>query len=215
MVCFDQLFDRYPLLLSCKDDILKTFEILKECFENGHKLLIAGNGGSSADAEHIVGELAKSFKLPRKVKPDFAKRLIEIDPIFGEELSNKLQNGLFAISLSNHQSLNTAFVNDVDNGGLLTFAQQVNVFGQPGDVLLAISTSGNAKNIQYACITAKAKEMKIVGLTGKTGGVLKSLSDASVVVPSNETYIIQEYHLPIYHCLCLMLENYFYSKINL
>ena len=115
------------------------------------------------------------------------------------------------ISIDNHQSLNTAFTNDVENGGILTFAQQVNVYGVKGDVFLAISTSGNSKNIHYASIVAKAKDMKIIGLTGEKGGILSTIADVCIKVPATETFVIQEYHLPIYHCLCLMLENYFFG----
>ena len=203
----DDLIARYPALSVCKESILNAFDILKECFTTGHKLLICGNGGSCADSEHIVGELMKGFKKKRKVSEEFSAKLMSIDPIRGKELADRLQNGFPCIALDGHQGLNTAFTNDVENGGLLTFAQQVNVYGNPGDVLLGISTSGNSKNVMYATVVAKAKDMKIIGLTGENGGQLAKTADCAIKAPSSETFMIQEYHLPIYHCLCLMLEE--------
>lgn len=203
----NDLISRYPDLTECKESIIQAFEILKDCFKSGHKLLIAGNGGSCSDSEHIVGELMKGFKDNRKLSNDEAKKFIEIDPISGKELANKLQWGFPCISLTNHQSLNTAFTNDVENGGLLTYAQQLNVLGNSGDVFLALSTSGNSKNIIYASIVAKAKGLKVIGMTGQNGGKLNDYSDAIIKVPTNETFMVQEFHLPIYHCLCLMLEE--------
>lgn len=205
------LLERYPLLLTCKEDILLTYEILTETFKNKGKLLLAGNGGSCADCEHIAGELMKSFKKERKISLDLFDKLKEQDLEKGIELYNVLQEGLPCIVLTNHQGLNTAFINDVSNGGLYTYAQQVNVYGNFGDTLFVISTSGNAKNIYYACLVAKAKGMKIIGLSGETGGKLNAIADVCIKVPLQETYIIQEFHLPIYHCLCLMLENTFFK----
>lgn len=205
----DDLIKRYPALSVCRQSILDAYDILIDCFNSGHKLLICGNGGSCADSEHIVGELMKGFKKSRKIDSELSKKLIDIDPIKGEELSNKLQWGFPCIALDSHPGLNTAFSNDVDNGGLLTFAQQVNVLGNEGDVLLGISTSGNSKNVIYASITAKAKGMKIIGLTGSKGGNLSSISDVTIKAPADETFMVQEYHLPIYHCLCLMVEETF------
>ena len=206
----DFLIERYPVLKECEETIIKAYDILEECFSTGHKLLIAGNGGSNADAEHIVGELMKGFKLTRKCSKEFADKLKSIDTVRGEELSNKLQGGLPAIALGGHQCLNTAFINDVPNSGLLTFAQQVYGYGKEGDVLLGISTSGNSKSIMNAVVVAKALGMRVISLTGKDGGELKNVSDVSIIAPSSETYMIQELHLPIYHCLCLMLEERFF-----
>ena len=206
----DELIERYPVLSSVREDIKDFYLVLKECFDNGGKLLIAGNGGSCADAEHIVGELMKGFCKRRPVSDDLAEKLQAISPEYGEELAGKLQGGLVAMALSNHQALNTAFANDVDAD--LCYAQQVYGYGKTGDVFLGISTSGNAKNIAYAAAVAKAKEMKILGLTGKTGGELAKLSDKSIIVPENETYKIQELHLPIYHALCLMLEDTYFEE---
>ena len=209
---FEELFQRYPALEVCRNEIWKAYEIIKASYENGGKLLIAGNGGSAADSEHIVGELMKGFVKPRKLSDEFVSKLKNVDEHMGEELGEKLQGALPAIALVDHVALSTAYLNDVDP--LLGFAQQINGYGDEDDVFLAISTSGNSKNILYACTIAKAKGMKVVGLTGKDGGKLKDMSDVVIIVPESETFKIQELHLPVYHCLCLMLEETFY-QINL
>ena len=208
----DLLIKRYPILEECKESIIKSYDLLEECFATGHKLLIAGNGGSCADAEHIVGELMKGFKLSRKCSSEFANKLKAIDSVRGEELAEKLQGGLPAIALDGHQALNTAYINDMPNGGLLTYAQQVYGYGKAGDVLLGISTSGNSKNVMNATIVARALGLKVIGLTGQKGGELANVSDVAIKAPSCETYIIQELHLPIYHCLCLILEERFFKE---
>ncbi len=207
----DLLIERYPVLASCKDEIIYSYNILEDCFLKGNKLLIAGNGGSCADSAHIVGELMKGFKLSRKCPDEFSEKLKAVDEVRGAELAERLQGGLPAIALTEHQSLNTAYLNDVANGGLLTFAQQTYGYGQSGDVLLAITTSGNSKNVMYAAVTAKAKGMKVIALTGKSGGEIAKISDAAIKVPETETYMIQELHVPVYHCLCLMLEEKFFG----
>ena len=206
----DELIKRYPVLLTVRDDINAFYKTLKECYDNGGKLLIAGNGGSCADAEHIVGELMKGFCKRRAVSDEFKAKLIEADSENGEEIAGKLQGGLPAMALSNHQALNTAFANDVDAD--FYYAQQVYGYGKKGDVFLGISTSGNAKNIMYAAAVAKAKGMKVLGLTGKTGGLLAKAADVSIIVPEEETYKIQELHLPIYHAICLMLEDTYFEE---
>lgn len=208
----DLLIERYPVLKECEESIVKAYDVLEECFASGNKLLIAGNGGSNADAEHIVGELMKSFKLPRNCPSEFASKLKSVDPQRGEELAKKIQGGLPAIALGGHQSLNTAFVNDVSNGGLFVFAQQVYGYGKEGDVFLGISTSGNSKNIMNAAVVAKAIGMKVIALTGNSGGELSNVSDLVIKAPSCDTYMIQELHLPIYHCLCLILEDNFFGN---
>lgn len=207
----DLLIRRYPVLSVCREDIAKAYDILETCFSGGNKLLVAGNGGSCADAEHIVGELMKGFKLPRRSAEGFAEKLRAVDPVRGEELAEKLQGGLPAVALSGHQGLNTAYINDVENGGLLMYAQQVNGYGKAGDVFLGISTSGNSKNVMYAAVVAKAKGMKVLGLTGFKGGQLAEIADVAIKVPETETYMIQELHLPVYHTLCLMLEEKFFG----
>lgn len=202
------LVERYPSLAPIKDDIVAAYLLLAESYQNGGKLLIAGNGGSAADAEHMVGELMKSFKLRRKVENDFAQKLIAEDQELGKVLAENLQGALPAIALDGHLSLSTAYMNDCEP--LLCFAQQVNGFGRPGDVFVGISTSGNSKNVLYAAVAARAKLMKVLGLTGANDSKLKELSDVCIQVPQTETYMVQELHLPIYHCLCLMLEDKFF-----
>ena len=171
--------------------------------------MIAGNGGSAADAEHIVGELMKSFILERHLDSRFSKKLCTVDSKLGSVLANNLQGALPAIALDGHSALTTAYMNDCEP--LLCFAQQVNGYGMAGDVFLGISTSGNSKNILYAAVTAKAKGMKVVGLTGANESKLSMMADVCIKVPQTETYKIQELHLPLYHCLCLMLEEYFFG----
>lgn len=207
----NQLIERYQSLEACKESIEQSYNILTECFKNGNKLLVAGNGGSCADSEHIVGELMKGFVLPRKCSAEFADKLKKIDTTRGAELADKLQGGLPAIALTDHQGLNTAFINDVQNGGVLTYAQQVYGYGKEGDVFLGISTSGNSKNVMNAAVVAKALGMKVLGLTGAKGGELACFADVAIKVPETETYKIQELHLPVYHCLCLMLEEKFFG----
>lgn len=208
MKYLEELVERYPVLDAVKDDVRKAYELLEACYEQGGKLLIAGNGGSCADAEHIVGELMKGFVKRREVSDSFAECLRNADEVRGAELAKKLQGGLPAIALTGHAGLSTAYLNDV--GGDLIFAQQTYGYGRPGDVLIGISTSGNAKNVMYAMTVAKALGMKTIGLTGKDGGALKREADVSVVVPETETFKIQELHLPVYHALCLMLEERFF-----
>ena len=205
----DILVDRYPQLEECKESIEQAYLILEECYINDHKLLIAGNGGSAADSEHIAGELMKRFKILRPVPADFARKLKEIDAVRGESLSKNLERGLMAIPLVAHEALSTAYINDVD--GLGVFAQQLYGFGRPGDVFFGISTSGNSKNVMSATVVARALGIKVIGLTGAKGGELASVADVAIKVPETETYMIQELHLPVYHCLCLMLEDRFFG----
>lgn len=204
----DTLIARYPDLSSVREAVEEAYWILEECYSRGGKLLIAGNGGSSADAEHIVGELMKGFVKRRELSGERKAALEAADPEHGRALADKLQEGLPAIALSGHPALSTAFLNDVD--GDMIYAQQVWGYGTEGDVLLGISTSGNAKNIDYAVTAARAKGMKVIGLTGRDGGRLGARADAAVIVPEQETYRIQELHLPVYHALCLMLEERFF-----
>lgn len=205
----NKLIERYPVLKCCYDDINKAYNVMEKAYESDHKLLIAGNGGSAADSEHIAGELMKRFRIPRPCPPEFRDRLISIDPERGENLANKLERGLMAIPLVAHEALTTAYLNDVD--GLSVFAQQLYGFGRAGDVFLGISTSGNSKNIINATIVAKALGIQVVGLTGAQGGELAKNADVTIKVPETETFKIQELHLPVYHCLCLMLEEKFFG----
>jgi D-sedoheptulose 7-phosphate isomerase len=202
---FERLLERYPGLGECAESIYAAAEILKDTAAEGGKILICGNGGSAADADHITGELLKSFCKKRPIDKETADKLAALDRELGGDLAAKLQGGVQAISLTYHNALSTAFGNDVDP--FMAFAQQTYVFGKPGDVFWGISTSGNAKNVCHAALTAKAKGLKVIGMTGKAGGKLKTLSDVCVAVPRTETFEVQELHLPVYHALCLYIED--------
>lgn len=204
------LIERYPSLEVCRKDIISAYEILEETYSAGRKLLVAGNGGSASDSEHIVGELMKEFKLKRKIYAAQIDRLMKIDAEMGTVLADHLQGTLPAISLVGEPSLTTAFMNDAVP--VLIFAQQVNGLGRAGDVFLGISTSGNSKNILYAAVAARSKGLKVIGLTGEKENRLMDFADVCIRVPETETYKIQELHLPVYHCLCLMLEEKFFGS---
>jgi len=197
---------RYKELAPIADTIENAFHLLCTCFENGGKLLLCGNGGSAADCEHITGELLKEFKIKRKLPESFQASLKKngADSYFTENIYGSLP----AISLVSQTGFITAFNNDADPD--FVYAQQVYGFGNKDDVLLAISTSGNSKNIVNASIVAKTKSLKVLALTGESGGLLKNYADVLIPVPSNQTDHIQEYHLPVYHTLCEMLENHFF-----
>lgn len=194
----NQLFERYACLQSCEKDIVLAYEVLVKTFESNCKLLICGNGGSSSDADHIAGELLKGFMLKRN--PDKSNCGIVA----------KLQKGLPAIPLANLTGIMTAYSNDCDPQ--LAFAQLTFSLGNKNDSILCISTSGNSKNVAYAAEVAKEKGMHVLSLTGLTGGILKNLSDVCICAPETVTFKIQELHLPIYHCLCLMLESHFFKN---
>jgi D-sedoheptulose 7-phosphate isomerase len=206
----DTLIERYPSLAACREQIISAYNILEEAYSDGRKLLVAGNGGSASDSEHIVGELMKEFKLKRKIYSAQIERLMQIDSEMGTVLAEHLQGSLPAISLVGEPSLTTAFMNDAVP--VLIFAQQVNGLGRAGDVFLGISTSGNSKNVLYAAVAAKSKGLKVIGLTGEKENRLMEFADVCIRVPETETYKIQELHLPVYHCLCLMLEERFFGK---
>ncbi|MDE6432902.1 MAG: SIS domain-containing protein [Lachnospiraceae bacterium] len=205
----DDLVQRYPLLAVNRPEILDAYGILKDCYENGGKLLVAGNGGSASDSEHIAGELMKRFKVPRPIAGELAERIKMIDPERGSKLAGCLEQPLTVIPFTAQGALATAYINDVGAEGI--FAQQLLGYGRAGDVFLGISTSGNSPNILAAAIVARAMDIKVVGLTGKTGGKLADMSDVAVRVPEVETYKVQELHLPVYHCWCMMLEEHFYG----
>ncbi len=206
----DLLTERYPSLEPIRQELIDAYLIMEESYSKGGKLLVAGNGGSAADSEHIVGELMKGFKMPRKASSEFAEKLKSVDEELGTVLAENLQGALPAIALDGHLALTTAYMNDCEP--LLCFAQQINGFGKPEDVFLGISTSGNSKNILYAATVAKAKGMKVIGLTGAKDSRMQDFSDICVKAPNTETYMIQELHLPIYHCWCLMLEDKFFGN---
>lgn len=200
----ETLLKRYPALAVCEQDIVNAYLLLENCYKNGNKLLIAGNGGSAADALHIVGELMKAFVLPRKLNKQLCDA-IDANSQNAEYLKANLQMALPAIALVGEVGLTTAYSNDVAPD--LMFAQQVLGYAKAGDVFLGISTSGNSKNIIYAAEVAKAMGMKAIGLTGATGGKLKEVCDVCIKVPEKETFKVQELHLPVYHALCLEIEK--------
>ncbi|MBO5736242.1 MAG: SIS domain-containing protein [Clostridia bacterium] len=202
-----EMVDRYPQMQGNANEIFAVYEILEKCFASGHRLYLCGNGGSASDCEHIAGELLKSFKKPRPLADNLVEGLKKYGDR-GQVLIENMQGGLPTVSLCGHTAFSTAFQNDCDP--MFVFAQQVGAWGESGDVLLTLSTSGNSKNCIYAATVAKAKNMSVVALLGGRGGELKSLADASVVVPEKETYKVQELHLPVYHCLCAMLEEEFF-----
>jgi D-sedoheptulose 7-phosphate isomerase len=205
---FEGLFKRYPQLEACRKDIEKAYRFLQKAYDNNKKILIAGNGGSAADSEHIAGELMKRFKISRPLNKDLADKIMKIDSERGERLVKNLEMPLRAVPLTSHIAITTAYMNDADATGV--FAQQLLGFGDEGDVFLAISTSGNSENVISACVVAKALGIKIIGLTGEKESKLSKIADVCIKVPETDTYKIQELHLPVYHSLCLMLEsNYF------
>ena len=206
----EELIKRYPQLAVCKKDIEKAYLLLQKTYDKNGKLLIAGNGGSAADSEHIAGELMKRFKITRPINKKLADKLMKIDPERGERLVKNLEMPLRAVPLTSHIAITTAYMNDADATGV--FAQQMLGFGNEGDVFLAISTSGNSENIISACVVAKAMGIKIIGLTGEKESKLSKHSDICIKVPETETYKIQELHLPVYHALCLMLESNYFGK---
>ena len=205
---FDELFIRYPVLETQKENILKAYSILEETFNNGGSLFVCGNGGSSADSEHIVGELLKSFKIYRPINKDITENLKQ----FGEDgvyLSEKLEGALPAYSLNSQTAILTAFAND--KSWDTSYAQQLYGLAKKGDCLIALSTSGNSKNCLYSIYLSKAKGIKSISFTGDGGGNMGKYSDCNIAVPEIETYKVQELHLPVYHCLCAMLENEFFG----
>jgi len=198
-----KLIDRYPQLLECANDIGQAFSLLSNCYHNGGKVLICGNGGSAADAEHWAGELLKGFHKKRPVSPGTGKKL-------SPELVSQLQGGFPTIPLTGFLSFSTAFANDVNPE--FVFAQLVFALGKTTDTLVGISTSGNSRNILYAIETASFLGMSSLGLTGRTGGKMAGIADVCIKVPATEVHLVQELHLPVYHCLCTMLEDAFFDR---
>ncbi len=203
------LLNRYSELQPLKEQIVAATEIMIDIYKNGGKVLVCGNGGSCSDADHIVGELMKSFEGRRPLSKELQEKLINLSPETGKMLAKKLQQGLPAISLTVHQSLITAIANDIS--GEVIYAQQVVGWGNKGDVLIGLSTSGNSQNVIDAMIVARAKGLKTIGMTGETGGKMREWSDVLINVPECRTAYVQELHLPVYHAICMMVEIEFFG----
>lgn len=209
MVHFQRLFERYPVLEACRDQIMNAYLLLRNTYDRKGKLMIIGNGGSCSDCEHIVGELMKGFNLKRPLGEEQKRAIKEKTDFLFPEAGELLQQGLPAIDLNAHSALNSAVANDQDP--LLCASQQILVYGVPGDTVLGISTSGNSRNVLMAMATAKGLKLHTIGLTGRTGGEMKKLCDCTITVPADKTSDIQELHLPVYHTLCAMLEEYYFG----
>lgn len=209
-IFIENLISRYPVLQKCQVDIEKACRVCCDSFSNSGSLFLCGNGGSASDADHISGELMKGFLLKREISDD---KKTELTGLFGEEgkfIADHLQDGLPAVSLNGHPALSSAFANDVDPS--MVFAQQLYVMGKPGDVVIGLSTSGNSDNILKCFKVAKYKNITSILLTGRDGGKGSELADISLIMPEMETYKIQELHLPVYHTMCIVIEDYFYGK---
>ena len=204
----NELLNRYPQLAKCQDEIKKATAAMIDCYKNGGKILLCGNGGSCADCDHIVGELMKGFLKKRPLSTEQKVQMTNLSPLLDEETLSKLQGGLPALSLPSITALNSAFCNDVDPE--LIYAQSVMAMGKTGDVLIAMSTSGNAKNVFAAAKVAKGLGLTVIGLTGKDGGKLSEIADICIRAPETETFKVQELHLPVYHYLCAATEEEFF-----
>lgn len=207
---FSDLYINHPELRSCSDDIAQAYEALIACYSGGGTLLVCGNGGSAADADHIVGELMKGFIRKRPVGQEIKDQLGNLDPQVSAYLSEHLQVPLPAISLGSQSALQTAFANDVAPD--LVFAQSALGYGRKGDVFLGITTSGNSKNVYYAATVAVSRGLTAIGLTGEDGGMLKDICQVMIRVPETSTPAVQELHLPVYHALCAAVEAHFFRE---
>ena len=204
------LFERYPALTACEASLKAALDALIACYEQGGKVLLCGNGGSCADCDHIVGELTKGFLKRRPLSEEAKAEMVAASPALKAEMLQKLQLGLPAVSLPSMTALNTAFANDVE--AELAFAQGVLALAKKGDVLLALSASGNAANVNAAAAVAKALGVTVISLTGESGGQLAKQADIALCVPATETYQVQELHLPVYHYLCAAVETHFFKE---
>jgi len=202
-IYIENLLNRYPVLEDCAVDIERAFSLMSECYRTGGKVMICGNGGSAADAEHWAGELMKGFLKKRSLSTEIKRN-------FNPELAENLQGALPTIPLTGFLSLTTAFANDVNSDFL--FAQMVWGLGKENDILIGISTSGKSRNVLYALQTASALGMKTIGLSGRDGGAMVNMVDVCIRVPKTKVHQVQEYHLPVYHCLCMMLEEEFFPE---
>lgn len=204
----NELIKRYPALIECREDIRNAIEIIEKAYSKGNKLLLCGNGGSCADCEHISGELMKGFLGKRPLSPEKRNEMKKNCPELEDSILDKLQGALPAIPLPSLTALGSAFCNDVDPS--LVYAQEIMALGKSGDVLIAMSTSGNSENVVNAARVARALGLTVISLAGKSGGALGKISDVCVRVPEIETYKVQELHLPVYHCICAAVEEYFF-----
>lgn len=202
---FDECMIRYPQLIICKNQILSAFHSLVKCYSQDGKVLVCGNGGSASDAEHIVGELMKKFKIKRPADSQIKERMEALGFDSADHITSRLERALPAISLVSQTSLVSAIINDV--GGDMIFAQQVYGYGRPGDVLIALSTSGNSLNVINAIKVARSRGMTAIGFSNENGGQMRGLCDIMITVPNSITFQIQELHLPVYHLLCAMVEE--------
>ncbi|MFA5203463.1 MAG: SIS domain-containing protein [Lentisphaeria bacterium] len=206
----DELLARRPELAPVRPALWAAYQAMHAALAGGGTLFTCGNGGSAADSEHIAGELLKGFLLPRRLSGEWAERLYAAGPAADADyLQARLQGGLRAVALTGHPALATAVIND--NGGDLAFAQQLMALGRPGDCLLALSTSGKARNVLLAAHTARAMGVRVVAATGAGGGPLRGQADVWLGVPEQETFKVQELHLPVYHAWCAMLEAAFFG----
>lgn len=206
----DELFERYPALLACRGSVECATAMIADGYRRGGKLLICGNGGSAADSQHIVGEMMKGCALRRRLGEEWLTKFASVSAVYAEYLVRNLEGALPAVSLVSDSALSTALANDA--AADIAFAQQVFGIGRPGDILLGISTSGNSVNVIHAAVVARALGMRVIGMTGDTGGELAQLCDVCICVPSRVTFAIQEYHLPVYHAICLAIEEEFFGE---
>lgn len=201
---------RYPALAHLKDDIKTVVDLLLKCYQDEGTIYTCGNGGSAADSEHMVAEIMKGFRLKRRLTKGQTQEIAEVYPDEAMEIAQNLEQSIPAISLVSNSALLTAFANDVDPDYI--FAQQIFGLGKQGDILVAISTSGNSVNVVNAAKVALARKLKVIALTGEGGGKLKEHASITIHAPSNDVARIQEYHLPIYHCICSMIEDIVFSE---
>ncbi|MBQ9761305.1 MAG: SIS domain-containing protein [Clostridia bacterium] len=204
------LYTQNPALEACKTDIEAAKDLMIETYRTGNKLLLCGNGGSCADCDHIVGELLKGFLLRREPSEELKNKIRSLRLEGSDHLAENLQMGLPAVSLHSQAGLLSAFCNDV--AADTVYAQTLLGLGKPGDLLIALSTSGNSKNVVYAAMMAKALGIRIISMTGAKESKLSAISDVTIRVPSTDTYRVQEYHLPVYHYLCAEVEAAFFEK---
>jgi len=207
---FGKLIEKYPDLSACLLDLERAAEMLSACYRAGGQVLICGNGGSAADSEHVVGELMKGYLRRRPIPAPTRQRLLDTFPDQGGYLAEHLQGALPAISLVSQTALTTAYANDVAPD--MIFAQQVYAYGKPGQVLMAISTSGNSMNVVRAAQVARALGLRILGFTGQGGGKLAAICEVTIRVPYDDVMTVQERHLPIYHALCAVIEAEFFPE---